>query len=123
MPGTPSAPAAARGGVGGVEGGRGRGVLRAAEKGGGRGGRGTARDACSRFPYRRGTVVCAFMKICQTHPRDPFVPSSTPRPRETFVPSFPALLTSPSLPPAVLVPASVYRGPRVMIARLANEVL
>lgn len=24
------------------------------------------RDACSRFPYRRGTVVCAFMKICQT---------------------------------------------------------
>lgn len=32
-------------------------------------GRGGWRDACSRFPYRRGTVVCAFMKICQTHPR------------------------------------------------------
>lgn len=31
------------------------------------------RDACSRFPYRRGTVVCAFMKICQTLPPSLFL--------------------------------------------------
>lgn len=110
-----------------AEGGR-RGVLRAgcrrdrgettaaAAAAAGREGRGGWRDACSRFPYRRGTVVCAFMKICQTHPRPlPHPPSSTPR----------ILRRSPPLPPLPLAsirPAPFRRrGPRVMIALVHLE--
>lgn len=51
------------------------------------------RDACSRFPYRRGTVVCAFMKICQTHPRP------LPHPRRSLRrPPSPSYLSAPSVP-------------------------
>lgn len=66
----------------------------------GRAGRGGWRDACSRFPYRRGTVVCAFMKICQTHPR----PLPHPLlPHGSFVvspllPSCRSHLSAPSVP-------------------------
>lgn len=93
-------------------------MLRVAEKGGGRGGRGTARDACSRFPYRRGTVVCAFMKICQTHPRDPFVPLPIPAPPRSLRPILSRAARWSHLPPRRPCPsADGYREPRVMIAR------
>lgn len=75
----------------------------------GREGRGGWRDACSRFPYRRGTVVCAFMKICQTHPRP--LPHPHPPHGAFAVPSPPPCR---SLLSAALSPFR-RRGPRVMI--------
>lgn len=96
------------GGGGGFEGGRRRGVLRAGcgKEGGTSGG---WRDACSRFPYRCGTVVCAFMKICQTHPR----PIALPLPSSSLGSSPPrdeAFLLLPPVPP---LPSVLARNDRI----------
>jgi hypothetical protein len=66
------------------------------------------RDACSRFPYRRGTVVCAFMKICQTQPSTPSHPTCP-----HLTPAEPS--PSSPVPPRAFSASTVRRGPRVMI--------